>query len=125
MNERQLGQVLKRLVTDIGRSTSHNLILDQLDKKGRRFKLRIQPSSHRKQEVFCYPKIRPKKGCLVLTTWEKCLKNVDKSRIPHWEFREAYMFGEDGRRFEYCGSDHDVYEEAVYALTAACRYCLQ
>ncbi len=127
MNEQKQRQLLQRLVTDIEKRVGSKVVYEAFDKKARHFRFKTPDPASRRKKVFGFATIRPRVGCLIITTWEKCLKDADVAKMPHSKFAKGLQYGAkdgDGRLWRCCKPHPDeVYQEVVYALSIAYRYC--
>ena len=124
MDEQEQRLFLENLTSAIEEKAGCEVILKPWDAKGRRLSLRARTSDGT-EKAFGFATIKPLKGCVGLTTWEKCLREVDPDTMPHWQLVENLEFrGPYGQKGWYCEANTDVYEEAVRVLTFACMYYL-
>jgi len=126
MNEAEQRGLLEALTSDIGKRVGCRVFLKRWDKEGRRFSLRVSVPATGDERAFGFATIRPLKGCLGLTTWEKCLRDVDPDTLPHWHLVDNLEFRSPlGQKCWYCEASREAYDEAVNAMEIACMHYLR
>lgn len=130
MNGQQQRHVLAQLMIDIGQQAHCQVFAVPLNPKKDVFKLILGPSvcpsgQEPIKSVFGYAHIRPRVGCLSLTTWAEFFTPQQRAALPNWQLRQGSMWGQDGLRLRHCDeADRHMYAEAVRGLSIACGWCL-
>lgn len=126
MTELEQQELLKRLVHDIGMRAGCKVGWYPCSKvNARGFHIKVlnpPPSRSSKKNVFVYGTTTARLGCLRVSTWKRCLKNANWSKMSNW--KKDNHWGEAGIRWDIYQTHSKVYDEVVYALSIACRYCL-
>lgn len=125
MNEQQQQDLLKELIVAISKLAGGEVDCQLCSKENPRgFHLRVvNPPSNRihRKNVFVYGTTTARLGCLRVSTWEKCLKNANWNQMRNW--KKDNIWGEPAVRWDIHQPHAQVYNEAVSALSIACKYC--
>lgn len=126
MNEQQQQHLLQNLTAAISQRAGVKVNYRLCSKANPRgFHLRVvNPPSNRihRKNVFVYGTTTARLGCLRVSTWERCIGVANLSRMSNW--KKDNQFGEPGVRWDIYQPHAQVYNEAVSALSIACKYCL-
>jgi len=126
MNEQQQQQLFQELIAAISHRAGWEITSQLCAKhnpRGFHLKLVGPPSARvHKKDVFVYGTTTARLGRLSVSTWEKCIGAASLSRMSLWK-RDS-IYGEPAVRWDIYQPHDQVYNEAVFGLTIACRYCL-
>jgi len=126
MNEQQQRQLLQELIAVISQRAGGKVdcqLCSKSDPRGFHLKV-VNPPANRihSKNVFVFGTTTVRLGCLRVSTWEKCIGAANLSRMSHW--KKDNIWGEPAVRWDIYQPHDQVYNEAVSALSIACKYCL-
>lgn len=126
MNEQQQRQLLQELIAVISQRAGGKVdcqLCSTSDSRGFHFKV-VNPPSNRihQKNIFVFGKTTVRLCRLSVGTWEKCIGAANLSRMSNW--KKDNFWGEPAVRWDIYQPHDQVYNEAVSALSIACKYCL-
>ena len=124
MNEQQQQYLLKELIDGISRRAGGEVNY-KLVTEPRGFHLKVvNPPSNRihNKNVFVFGTTTARLGRLSVGTWERCIGTANLSRMSYW--KKDNFWREAAVRWDIYQPHDQVYNEAVSALSIACKYCL-